>query len=384
MSEEIDRLRLVRTEGVGPITYRRLLARFGSAAAALAALPRLARAGGRIDPLSVPTPGQAEAEFEAVGRSHGVLIFLGTPAYPALLALLEDAPPMIAVQGRPEVLEQRCVGMVGSRNASANGLHLAARMAEALAAEGLAVVSGLARGIDTACHEGALRAGGATVACIAGGLDRPYPPQNAALQARIAATGAVITEAPPGTLARGRLFPRRNRLIAGLSLGVVVVEAATNSGSLITAHMAQEAGRAVFAVPGSPFDPRARGTNDLIRQGAKLVEGAEEILPDLPRPPADGWAGGWAGGTLFAGPLRETQHPLAPSAPEAVGPAEESAALARLKGLLGPAPTDLDDLIRACDLPVPQVMGALLSLELAGRIEMQAGNKVALLADPGH
>lgn len=377
MTEGIDRLRLARTGGVGPITYRRLLERFGSAAAALAALPRLARAGGRIDPLSLPSRGAAEAEFEAVARLGGTLIFLGTPAYPPLLALLEDAPPVLAVLGDPGVLARRGIGMVGSRNASANGLHLASSMAHELAATGLAVVSGLARGIDTACHQGALGADGVTIACVAGGLDRPYPPQNTALQARIAASGAVITEAPPGTLARGRLFPRRNRLIAGLSLGVVVVEAALNSGSLITARMAQEAGRALFAVPGSPIDPRARGSNDLIRQGARLVESAAEILPDLPAVPAEGWGRS----PLFARPLCEPQRPLAaPDAPPAVEPATFS----RILGLLGPAPTDLDALIRASALPSTVVREALLGLELAGRIETQAGNKVALLADPGH
>lgn len=376
MSGDLDRLRLARTEGVGPVTYRRLLARYGTAAAALEALPGLARSGGRAAPPAIPTPGEAEAEFEAVGRSHGVLLFLGTHAYPPLLALLEDAPPVIALAGRLEVLERRAVGMVGSRNASANGLHMAERMAEDFAAAGLAVVSGLARGIDAAAHTGALRAG-VTIACIAGGLDHPYPPQNAALQARIAECGVVLTEAPPGTVAQARLFPRRNRLIAGLSLGVVVVEAALRSGSLITAEMAQEAGREVYAVPGSPLDPRARGTNDLIRQGARLAETAAEVIADLPPAPTVGNAAG----PLFRRPrLSEPQTPLA-AQEEAPGEAQTAA---RLLELMGPAPTDIDALIRAAELPTALVMGALLSLEVAGRIETQPGNKVALLADPGH
>ena len=376
MSGDLDRLRLARTTGVGPVTYRRLLARYGTATAALEALPGLARSGGRATPPAIPTPGEAEAEFEAVGRGHGVLLFLGTPAYPPLLALLEDAPPVIALAGRLEVLERRTVGMVGSRNASTNGLYMAEHMAGDFAAAGLAVVSGLARGIDAAAHTGALRTG-VTIACIAGGLDRPYPPQNVALQARIAECGAVLTEAPPGTVAQARLFPRRNRLIAGLSLGVVVVEAALRSGSLITAEMAQEAGREVYAVPGSPLDPRARGTNDLIRQGARLAETAAEVIADLPLSPA----AGDAAGPLFRRPrLSEAQAPLATQeeAPD------EAQVAARLLELMSPAPTDIDALIRAAGLPAALVMGALLSLEVAGRIETLLGNKVALLADPGH
>ena len=287
MSEDLDRLRLARTEGVGPVTYRRLLRRYGSAAASLDALPGLARAGGRETGPAIPGRDDAERELELAGRARAALLFVDSPGYPKLLALLEDAPPVLAVQGRPDVLDRRAVAMVGSRNASANGQRLAESMAEGLAAAGLVVVSGLARGIDAAAHEGALRAG-MTVACVAGGIDMPYPPEHADLQARIARGGAVVAEAPPGTAPQARHFPRRNRIIAGLSLGVVVVEAALRSGSLITVRHAQEAGREVFAVPGSPLDPRCRGANDLLRQGARLVETAADVLEDLPEHPGRG------------------------------------------------------------------------------------------------
>jgi DNA processing protein len=377
MSEDLDRLRLARSEGVGPVTYRRLLRRYGSAAASLDALPGLARAGGRETVPVIPGRDEAERELEQAGRARAALLFVDTPAYPKLLGLLEDAPPVLAVQGRPDVLDQRAVAMVGSRNASANGQRLAEAMAGDLAAAGLVVVSGLARGIDAAAHEGALRAG-LTVACVAGGIDVPYPPEHAELQARIARGGAVVAEAPPGTAPQARRFHRRNRVIAGLSLGVVVVEAALRSGSLITARHAQEAGRELFAVPGSPLDPRCRGANDLIRQGARLAETAADVLEDLPQHPGEGLGGG----PQF--PVRrflreESAEPPPPEDPTASGRMRD-----RVVALLGPSPTSVDDLIRRSQLTPAAVMAVLLMLEVAGRTEMQPGNMVALLADPGH
>ncbi len=223
-------------------------------------------------------------ELHALDRLGARMIFAGEAGYPPLLAMLDDAPAVIAVLGDPALLADRAVALVGGRNASANGQ----RMAESLAAElahSLVVVSGLARGIDAAAHTGALQTG-RTVAAVAGGLDVPYPPEHADLQRRIAETGAVITEAPLGTTPQARHFPRRNRIIAGLALGVVVVEAALRSGSLITARLAQEAGRELFAVPGSPLDPRSRGANDLIRQGAHLTETAQDVLDNLPDHPS--------------------------------------------------------------------------------------------------
>ncbi len=360
---DIDRLRLLRTDGVGPITWRRLLRRYGRADAAIAALPGLAAAGGRAAPPKVPGRDAAERELEQVARLGGRMLFLDTPGYPALLAETEDAPPALIVLGDPAALDAPAVALVGSRNASVNGRRIAETLAEALAGAGLVVVSGLARGIDAAAHEGALRSG-RTVACVAGGVDMPYPPEHAALQARIAAQGAVVTEAPLGTAPQARHFPRRNRVIAGLTLGVVVVEAAPRSGSLITARLAQEANREVFAVPGSPLDPRCRGANNLIRQGAFLVEEAADVLDNLP-----------------AAPRRRLAEP-APDWPEPPPP-ELAAARVALPDLLGPAPTSVDDLLRRCQLSAATVMSALLELELAGRVEVLPGNRWALIGLAG-
>jgi len=375
MSEDLDRLRLVRTAGVGPLTYRRLLRRYASAAAALDALPGLARAGGRSGPLTIPSREDAEREFERAGLARAAMLFVDGPGYPTLLALLDDAPSVLCVQGHPDMLERRAVAMVGSRNASANGQRLAEAMAEELAAAGLVVVSGMARGIDAAAHRGALRAG-ATVACVAGGIDVPYPPEHADLQAEIARGGAVVAEAPPGTAPQSRHFPRRNRIIAGLSLGVVVVEAALRSGSLITARQAQEAGREVYAVPGSPLDPRSRGANDLIRQGAALVETAADVLAELPEHPG---ATGMCG-PQFGRPGMLLEHPSPP--PEA--PAASPGTPAQVLDLMGPSATSVDELIRRSQLSPGAVLSILLSLEVAGRVEILPGNMVALLAEAGH
>ncbi len=288
--DQRDRLRLIRTDGIGPVTYRRLLERYRTPAAAIDALPRLARAAGRSAGPAVMSVGEAERELDSTRALGGRIVFLGDPDYPPLLALMDDAPPCLIVLGEAALAHKRCVAAVGGRNASTNGQ----RMAETLAADlaqTLVVVSGLARGIDTAAHLGAMRTG-RTIAVIAGGIDQPYPPDNADLHRRIADTNLLVTEAPVGTVPQARHFPRRNRIIAGLSLGVVVVEAAPRSGSLITARFAQEAGREVFAVPGSPLDPRARGGNDLIRQGAVLVESAADVLDNLPLVPAPpSWPG---------------------------------------------------------------------------------------------
>ncbi|MDI3309334.1 MAG: DNA-processing protein DprA [Acetobacteraceae bacterium] len=374
-----DRLRLARTEGVGPVTYRRLLRRFGSAAAALDALPHLARAGGRANAPSVPPVSDIDREMERLHRVGGRMLFLDGPDYPPLLALLDDAPPALAVLGRIDALSARAVGVVGARNASANGRRMAEKLAAALAGARLVVVSGLARGIDAAAHEGALASReGLTVAAVAGGLDVPYPPEHARLQQRIAEQGAVITEAPLGTAPQSRHFPRRNRLIAGLSLGVVVVEAALRSGSLVTARLAQEVGREIFAVPGSPLDPRCRGSNDLIRQGAHLTETEADVLANLPDHPL---RQGIARDPLFArGPApASADHPPEP-VPEPPPVAEVASGRQQVLDLLGPSPTSVDDLVRRCQLSAAAVMAVLLELELAGRVEMLPGNRVLLIA----
>ncbi len=377
--DQIDQLRLARTEGVGPVAWRRLVIRFGTAANALDALPELARAGGRAAAPNIPSPAEAEQEIAAVARLGGGLLFLGEPDYPPLLALLDDAPACIAVLGDRAALLDRAVAMVGGRNASANGQ----RVAEALAADlaqTLVVVSGLARGIDAASHIGALQTG-RTVAAIAGGLDITYPPEHAKLQRQIAGTGAVVTEAPLGTTPQARHFPRRNRIIAGLALGVVVVEAALRSGSLITARLAQENGRELFAVPGSPLDPRSRGSNDLIRQGAHLTETAADVLDNLPDHPS---RQGLARDPLFV----HDPHPGAAEPTQTWEEPPESVldlAKARMQvlDLLGTSPTAVDDVVRRCQFSAAAVMAVLLELELAGRVETLPGNRVALLLEPG-
>ena len=378
-ADAIDRLRLARTEGVGPVAYRRLLARYGSATAALDALPGLARAGGRPSPQALPSPDDAMRELRGLARLGARMVFAGEPDYPPLLALLDDAPAAVAVLGDPALLANRAIALVGGRNASANGQ----RMAENLAAElarSLVVVSGLARGIDAAAHSGAMQTG-RTVAAVAGGLDMPYPPEHADLQRRVAESGAVVTEAPLGTAPQARHFPRRNRIIAGLALGVVVVEAALRSGSLITARLAQEAGRELFAVPGSPLDPRSRGANDLIRQGAYLVETAQDVLDNLPDHPS---REGLARDPLFA---RSTPPGVAEPLETWGEPTESAADLAKTRrqviDLLGSSPTAVDDVVRRCQFSAAAVMAALLELELAGRIETLPGSRVALLPETG-
>ncbi|HYZ23458.1 MAG TPA: DNA-processing protein DprA [Rhodopila sp.] len=362
---QLDHLRLVRTEGVGPVTYRRLLARYRTPAAALDALPRLARAGGRPSAPKIMARGEAEREWDQTAKRGGRFVFAADADYPTLLGMLDDAPPCLILQGDASLAERRCVAAVGGRNASANGQRMAAQLAAGLA-ESVVVVSGLARGIDTAAHQGAMRTG-RTIAVIAGGIDQPYPPENTALQKQIAESGLLVTEAPLGTVPQARHFPRRNRIIAGLSLAVVVVEAALRSGSLITARMAQEAGREVFAVPGSPLDPRARGGNDLIRQGAMLVETAADILDNLPLPPA-------------SAPARRAADPVLPEAPEV--PVHPPSAVETVLALLSPEPTPVDDLVRRCHLSPPVTMAVLLELELAARVETLPGSRVALLPGP--
>jgi DNA processing protein len=333
------------------------MAKFGDAGAAVAALPGLAKRAVRI-----PEVAAARREIEAVSRLGGVMLFVDTPGYPQVLAATEDAPAVLQVLGDPGLLGRRSVAVVGSRNASANARRLAESLSADLAAAGLVVVSGLARGVDAAAHIGALRAG-ATVACVAGGVDVAYPRENAALQARIAAEGAVVAELAPGTQPQARHFPRRNRVIAGLSLGTVVVEAAPQSGSLITARLAGEAGREVFAVPGSPLDERARGANGLIREGAHLVERAEDVIALLP---------GEADLQVRQARLGFSEADSGLEVPDSV----RDAVLA----LLSASPTDVDDIVRHCHVPAPAVVSVLLELELAGLTESLPGGRVALVA----
>lgn len=352
-----DRLRLIRSANVGPVSYRQLLARFGTAAAALDALPALAARGGGRAP-AIADPRAIEREIATTTRLGGRYLFLGDADYPPLLAELENAPPALTLRGDAGLLRRLGVAMVGARNASAAACRFARMLAHELAGDEIAIVSGLARGIDTAAHLGAIEGG--TIAVIAGGLDMVFPPENADLQERIARAGLLVAEMPPGTEPRARHFPYRNRIIAGLALGTVVVEAAPRSGSLITARLAAEAGRDVMAVPGSPLDPRAQGCNALIRDGAILIQSAADIR-EVIRP-------------IDARAVRSRDSAYrAPPAEDA-----SDADRAALVGLLGPVPVAVDELIRQSAIVPAVVQTVLLELELAGRLERHAGGRVSL------
>jgi DNA processing protein len=363
-AERLDWLRLLRSEAIGPITFYQLLSRFGSATAALERLPEIARRGGRTKPLATYSKPAAERELEALDRAGAKLIAWGEPSYPVALAAVEDAPPLIAAKGKLDLLERRMVAVVGARNASANGKRFARDIALQLGQQGFVVASGLARGIDAAAHEGALATG--TIAVVAGGIDQVYPEENRRLHELIAETGVLLAEQKIGTEPQARHFPRRNRIISGISLGTLVVEAALKSGSLITARFALEQGREVFAVPGSPLDPRCRGTNDLIRRGAKLTESADDILAEL------------AGGLVQ--PLRANRPGIfADEGPTPAAEPEIAAARKIVLEQLSPTPVPVDELVRQCGLSPALVAAVLLEIELAGRLERQAGNQVALL-----
>ncbi len=359
-AERLARLRLIRSENVGPITFRELMKYFASAAEALDALPSLSAKGGRKIKVCPKSRAEEEiAQAQAVGARH---IHMGEAGYPAALAQAEDAPPILLVMGHGHLLDKPMVGIVGARNASTNGRRLAREIAAGVAEGGFVVASGMARGIDAAAHEGALNGG--TVAVLAGGPDVVYPAENQALYEQLVERGAVIAESPPGLTPQARHFPRRNRIISGLSLGVVVVEAAQRSGSLITARMANEQGREVMAVPGSPLDPRCRGTNGLIRNGANMVENAGDVLAiveamrggTVAEPPTDGYEGTAPGAESVPDDIRN-----------------------RIIEALGPTPAPVDAIIRDLGLPPAVVLTVLLELELAGKLERQPGNMAALV-----
>jgi DNA processing protein len=354
----IDRLRLVRSPGIGPVTYRQLIARFGSAAAALAAVPDLAARGGGKPP-RLTTIAEAEREVARVEALGARYLVLGQGLYPSSLAELDDAPALLTVKGDLRLLDRPMVSLVGARNASAAACRFARQLAHDLGQQGVTVVSGLARGIDSAAHDGSLETG--TIGVVAGGLDIFYPPENEARQKAMSERGLVIAEMPPGTEPRARHFPYRNRIIAGLSLGTVVIEAAPRSGSLITARLAAEAGREVMAVPGSPLDPRAQGCNQLIRDGATLIQNAADVLEAV-------------------GPIHPTlaspRTPFQPGEPHWLD--GDAGALAIIEDLLGPSPVPVDEIIRLSGAPSGAVQMALLELDLAGRLDRHAGGKVSI------
>ena len=358
-AQRIDWLRLIRSDRVGPHTFRSLVNHFGSASAALERLPDLARRGGADRPGRIYSAEDAGAEL-AASRQFGVsLLAPGEAGYPPRLAMLDDAPPLLGVRGAPDVLMRPMIAIVGSRNASGAGLKFAGTLARDLSDAGFVIASGLARGIDQAAHRASVAGG--TMAVLAGGHDKIYPPEHEDLLVAIIASGGAISEMPLGHVPRARDFPRRNRLISGASLGVVVVEAAHRSGSLITARIAAEQGREVFAVPGSPLDPRAAGTNDLIKQGATLITEAADVIqavePIMGRP------------IELREPDDDTPMDFEPEASDR----------ARITSLLGPTPLLLDDLIRMAGTSPTIVRTVLLELELAGRLERHGGGLVSLI-----
>ena len=360
MNEDlVDRLRLVRTSGIGPVTSRQLVRRFGSAAAALEAVPDLARRGGGKPPRLFDR-GEAEREIARVEKLGARYLSLGQGLYPRLLAEMEDAPPLLIVKGDLKLLDRMAIAIVGARNASAAACRFARGLAYDLGLQDLVVVSGLARGIDSAAHDGALESG--TVGVIAGGIDVFYPPENEQRQQDMYERGLVVAEMPPGTEPRARHFPYRNRIIAGISAGTVVVEAAPRSGSLITARLAAEAGREVMAVPGSPLDPRAQGCNQLIRDGATLVQNARDVVEEL-------------------GPMEARVRSMATdyrAEPHMANGSDDAMSL--VEDLLGPSPAPVDEIIRLSGASSGSVQMALLELDLAGRLDRHAGGKVSLRA----
>jgi len=356
-----DWLRLSRTGGVGPVTFRDLLRRYDDASAALADLPRLAGRGGRIKPLSTPTRDEIESEMDALQQLGGRFLAACDPDFPALLTAIDPPPPVLSVLGDVSLLQRSSCAIVGARNASAIGMRFARELANDLGQADMVVVSGLARGIDGAAHSGALSTG--TIAVVAGGVDHVYPPQHAQLRQMIIEQGALVSERSLGHPATARDFPRRNRIISGLSLGVIVIEAAKRSGSLITARYALEQNREVFAAPGSPLDPRASGANGLIRDGAQLIENAADVLDGLQntRPTH-----------LFDGEQEYTKHPIAE-----IDEAEIDEARELIISLLSPSPIHRDELVRASGFSAAVCAAALVELELAGLAENLPGGLVA-------
>jgi DNA processing protein len=383
----IDWLRLIRTEGVGPRTFFTLVNRYGGASDAIRALPELSRQrGGK--PVQVASAQSAEQELDLTRRFGARFVARGEAAYPKALSVIESAPPLLAVIGPVNLAAQPLVSIVGSRNASMTGLKMAEKLAYDLGREGFGIVSGLARGIDARAHKASLAS--CAIAVVAGGLDRLYPEENRGLFEQLCDTGAVVSEMPFGWVARGRDFPRRNRIVSGLSLGTVIVEAARKSGSLITARFANEQGRVVFAVPGSPFDLRAEGPNDLIRQGATLLRDSRDVLESLtpmigrefePASMAD------SGGDRQEEPLWDEADWLDAGASPAKGPAdppfdgwEEAPAVSsreRIVALLTAAPVDPDDLARASGLTIREINLILFDLDTEKNLARHPGGKVS-------
>ena len=365
----VDALRLIRSEHVGPMTFFQLVKLAGSVEKAIALAPELSRRGGRKRAITIAAKADAERELEAIEAFGARIILYGEEDYPRLLQLIPDAPPVLTLKGHAHLwAHDTLVGIVGARNASANGCMFAKKLASDLGAAGYTVISGLARGIDAAAHRGGLGSG--TVAVIGGGINNIYPPENEILFREIGESGAILSEMPFGAAPHARSFPGRNRIIAGMSRGVAIIEASLKSGSLITAHYALDYGRDVFAVPGSPLDPRCQGTNKLLREGAVLLESARDIMENL--------------SPIGSVPLAEKEHSLF-SEPAFAQPSEDELKNARseLFAALSYSPTALEDILAITGIHASVLLVVLLELELAGRIERHAGAKVSLKTDAG-
>jgi len=358
-------LRLIRSDNVGPATFRDLINHFGSAEMALEALPELSRRGGSTRPVRVASREEALAELDFAQRFGARFVGIGEPDYPSALRQVEGAPPLIAIKGKAAIMRQPSIAMVGARNCSVSGAKFAAMLAREIGRAGYSVVSGFARGIDSAAHRASIETG--TIAVLAGGLDKPYPPENESLLAEFqASNGLLLSEMPFGWEPRAKDFPRRNRLIAGIGLGLVVIEAAARSGSLITARYAGNFGRLVFAVPGSPLDPRSEGANGLIKDGASLVTDANDIIEAMaPVSRID----------LFS-PQQVSEPIYEDDKPIALPPNERERD--RIVDALGPTPAEIDDIIRHTGLPAQSVYLVLLELDLAGRLHRHAGGMVSI------
>lgn len=363
--QRISWLRLIRSDNVGPATFRDLINHFGTAETALAMLPELSRRGGSTRAIRIASEAEAEQELETAARFGARFLGIGEPDYPSALRQIDGAPPLLAVKGDLSAASLPAVGVVGSRNASISGAKFAALMARDIGRAGYAIISGLARGIDTAAHRASLDTG--TIAAMAGGLDKPYPPENIELLREIwDGRGLAISEMPFGWEARARDFPRRNRLIAGVSLGVVVVEAAARSGSLITARLAGDFGRLVFAVPGSPLDPRCEGTNGLLKDGATVTTRPEDVLQALaPLSQID----------LLSG--HEAEEPAGDGQHQPTPPPSDDERV-RITDALGPTPVEIDDIVRHTGLAPAAVYLVLLELDIAGRLHRHPGGLVSI------
>ena len=389
--ERLACLRLIRSENVGPVTFRQLINHYGGAVQALEALPDLSKRGGKRRPITICSKAAAESELQAARKVRATPVFTIEPGYPKYLASIDTPPPLLYIRGRDELLARPTIAIVGSRQSSAAGVKLAQLFAVRLGEAGYVIVSGLARGIDGAAHTASLGTG--TVAVLAGGLDNIYPPEHAGLYDQIGRDGCLVSEQPPGFIPRAQDFPRRNRIISGIALGVLIIEAAARSGTLVTARYAAEQGREVFAVPGHPLDPRAEGTNRLLKSGATLVTEPDDVLSALR--PLTGWSeerseSGDASAGFVVSIAASDSNPSAsqrstvthpPPLPPAHGTDLGEADRAKILSALGPAPVDLDAIVRCTGLPLRTVQIGLIELELAGRLARPGLGLIARVAD---